>query len=70
MDTKDERLQIRLTGELFRKFKAHVALLGKSMSEVTEELLQEWLDTDGIAEIHRVINEHAPETTPAPDSEK
>ncbi len=45
MDTKDERLQIRLPGELFRKFKAHVAMLGKSMSEVTEELLQEWLAT-------------------------
>ena len=43
MSTKDERLQIRLPGALFRKFKAYAALQGKSMSEVTEELLQEWL---------------------------
>ena len=43
MATKDERLQIRLKGETFRKFKAFVALQGKTMSKVTEELLQEWL---------------------------
>ncbi len=44
MDTKTERLQVRLSPETFRKFKAYVALQGKTMSEVTEELLQEWLD--------------------------
>ncbi len=43
MGTKTERLQVRLTPKTFRKFKAYVALLGTSMSEVTEELLREWL---------------------------